>query len=66
VSRMDNDKFLKQEVLHTAHLLAYNVSYFLVDHKYIENRPELLELAEKAMETLSNLYQAIGATNDNN
>lgn len=49
------------EALHMAHVLAEMVSERLYEHPAIESVPEWRALAERAVEALHVLYQAIGA-----
>jgi len=55
------DEFHLHEALHMSLFLAEAVEAQLVDHPFIQQNPDCLELAEKANATLSELYQLIGS-----
>lgn len=55
------DAFHKHEAMHMALFLAETVEAQLVDHLYVRSQPEAAALANKAAETLQELYQLIGA-----
>ncbi len=58
MSQMDD--FGRHEVLHMASFLANSVDSELLEHAQIQNNPEWKMLAERAFNSLFDLYQAIG------
>ena len=55
------DQYSRHEALHMSSFFARTVETELMDHPCIEADPALHGLAEKAVEALNELYQAIGA-----
>lgn len=49
------------EALHMAHVFGEMVSEHLAKHHFCAGNPELLKLADAAVESIGDLYQAIGA-----
>lgn len=59
MSQMDD--YGRHEVLHMAAYFERAIDEELCDHEQIKSNPEWLALAEKACESLAELYQAISA-----
>ena len=55
------DKFSQHEALHMSSFFARTVETELMSHPYIEANLAFHQLAEKAVDALNELYQAIGA-----
>lgn len=55
------DEFHLHEALHMSLFLAEAIESQLIDHPFVEQNPECLELAEKANAALLELYQLIGS-----
>lgn len=55
------DAFHAHEALHTAHVLMDCYGDHVADHPYVQANPELAGLAERAIEAMMDVYQAIGA-----
>ncbi len=56
------DPFLKHEALDRCSLLASMADDYLLNHEYVQARPDLLALATEAVDKLAAAYQAIGAS----
>jgi hypothetical protein len=55
-----NDEYGRHEALHMASFLAKSVAGELCEHAAVQAVPEWSELADKALDALHDLYQAIG------
>lgn len=55
------DKFHRHEALHMSIFFAESVERELMDNLFVKSDAECAKLAEKAMMTLHDLYQTIGA-----
>lgn len=55
-----NDPFTVHEALHVAYLLQDSAERYLADHPAVVARPEIRALADRAVEALGEVYQALG------
>lgn len=55
------DAFHRHEALHMALFLAETVEAQLVEHTYVKAQPAAAALANRAAETLQELYRLIGS-----
>lgn len=55
-----NDPFGIHEALHTAHVLLDTFHDHVREHPAVSERPEIAELADKAVEAMMDVYQALG------
>jgi hypothetical protein len=62
--RIAADPFGIHEALHTAHVLMDAYGSYVAEHAAVEERPEIAALADKAMEAMMDVYQALGALSD--
>ncbi|MEO1114769.1 MAG: hypothetical protein AAFY05_20645 [Pseudomonadota bacterium] len=57
------DKFHQHEALHTAHVVSQMWAQHVAQSQFVAANPELHDLAQKALEAMGAVYQAIGAVN---
>lgn len=55
------DAFSKHEALHTASLVVSFFDENVLDHRYVQSDPELLEAASAASDAIAALYQLLGS-----
>lgn len=63
--RIAGDPFGIHEALHTAHVLMDSYATHVVEHPAVELRPDILDLGEKAIAAMMEVYQALGQLNPN-
>lgn len=54
------DEFHQHEALHTAHVLTETWAEHVMDSRFVEAYPDIAAKAEKAMDAMMDVYQAIG------
>jgi hypothetical protein len=59
-ARVARDPFGIHEALHTAHVLMDAYGSYVAEHAAVEERPEIAALADKAMDAMMGVYQALG------
>lgn len=64
VRRIANCPFGIHEALHTAHVMLDSFSDHVRDHPAVSERPEIAALADAAIETMMEVYQALGRISD--
>jgi hypothetical protein len=62
--RIANDPFGIHEALHTSHVLMDSYGDHVCDHPAVTERPDIADLADKAMHAMMEVYQAIGRLDD--
>lgn len=60
IKRIAASPFGIHEALHTAHVLIASYSDHVCDHPAVTERPEIAALADKAIEAMMDVYQALG------
>lgn len=60
IARIAACPFGVHEALHTAHVLADTFHDHVREHPVVSERPELAALADKAVDAMLDVYQAIG------
>lgn len=57
---VDLDDYHRHEALDRANMLAQIVGEWLLDHPYVQQRPELVRMVSLAQSALADAYQLIG------
>jgi hypothetical protein len=65
-ARIARDPFGIHEALHTAHVMMDAYCLYVAEHAAVEERPEIAALAEKAIDAMMDVYQALGALPEHN
>ena len=60
IARVANDPFGIHEALHTAHVLMDSYGDHVCEHPAVTERHDIAELAERAMDAMMEVYQALG------
>lgn len=62
--RIANSPFGIHEALHTAHVMLDSFHEHVREHPAVNLRPEIAELADKAIAAMMDVYQALGEVSD--